>query len=126
MHALRNVHRALVPGGIVVDLHSVRPEGPALAAGAELGRLDESEFLATVDAAEQRVAEAVRAGLYVRVGERRFAMREQFDDGRAFVDAASGWRGIRMPAALAARAREVEAPVEFVHNMVACVLRRSP
>lgn len=118
VHALRNVHYALVPGGAVLDLHSVPPAGPVLADGAELGRVDFSEFFANLVEVERRVDEAVADGVFLADGEVAFAMREQFDDGPSFFGAASEWAGARLPPVLVQHALTVTRPVEVVHNMV--------
>ena len=80
MHALRHVHRLLVPGGTMVDLHPLT-EGQVEAGGRRIGVIEEPEFR-TVDLpnAEARLAEAVAAGLYSLETETEFDFLQHFDD----------------------------------------------
>ena len=63
MHALRRIHAALLPGGLVVDSQPVSPEPPVEAADGGLGWLDMREWRETIDAVDERTAEAIGVGL---------------------------------------------------------------
>lgn len=108
--ALERIHTALVPGGLVVDTQPLSPRPPVSAAGVRLGTLDMREWARTV-AAVDRLFDEVTDGLYAIHSEQCFVVRDTFDSGSEFVELASGWRGTRVPAALATAVAEAEPPV---------------
>jgi hypothetical protein len=111
VHALRNIHRALVPDGILVDTQPVSA-APAVAAGKlHLGELDMRDWLATIRAVDELVAETVTAGLFDLKCEERFVVTDTFDDGPECMETVSGWQGTQVSAALARRARSATGPV---------------
>ena len=61
MHALRNIHAALVPGAMLVDTQPVGAQPSVAADGAELGTLDLREWLETIKAVDERIAETLAA-----------------------------------------------------------------
>jgi hypothetical protein len=89
VHALRHVHRLLVPGGTLVDLHPVTEERLE-ASGRSLGVLEETEWL-TVDLpnSEACVAAAIREGLYTLEAETEFELLQHFDSAEDVLDAKS-------------------------------------
>ena len=48
MHALRRIQQALVPGGVLLDMHPVPPPTRAEVNGKSLGEFDDSEFMRIV------------------------------------------------------------------------------
>jgi hypothetical protein len=68
VHALTEIWRTLVPGGILLDIRPYLPFRPLeLVMGPEvktLGRLDEADFDPGDPAADEAVAEAMRRGLF--------------------------------------------------------------
>ena len=64
MHALRNIHAALAPDGILVDTQPVSARSPVASEGSELGTLDMHDWLDTIHAVDERFAETIAAGLY--------------------------------------------------------------
>lgn len=101
MHALRNLHAALLPAGLLVDTQPVSPHPRVAADGAELGKLDMREWIDTIDAVDKLVAEAVGAGLYEAQHEERFTVTDTFDNGQECLETASSWRQTRIPPSLA-------------------------
>lgn len=101
MHALRNLHAALLPAGLLVDTQPVSPHPRVAADGAELGKLDMREWIDTIDAVDELVAEAVGAGLYEAQHEERFTVTDTFDNGQECLETASSWRQTRIPPSLA-------------------------
>lgn len=80
MHALRHVHRLLVPGGTMVDVHPLT-EGQVEAGGRRIGIIEEPEFTAVdLPNAEARLSEAVADGLYSLEAETEFDFLQHFDD----------------------------------------------
>lgn len=79
MHALRHVHRLLVPGRTMVDLHPLA-EGQVEAGGRVIGIIEEPEFRAAdLPNAERCLSDAVAAGLYTLETETEFDFLQHFD-----------------------------------------------
>lgn len=87
MHALRHVHRLLVPGGTLVDLHPVEEERLE-ARGRALGVIEEAEWV-NVDLpnSEARLRDAIREGLYTLEAEDSFELLQHFDTTEDLLDA---------------------------------------
>ena len=96
MHALRNIHAALAPDGILVDTQPVSASPPVMMDGGELGTLDMHEWLDTIHAVDERFAETIAAGLYELEHESLFVVTDNYDNGPECLDIASGWRGTRV------------------------------
>ena len=111
MHALRNIHAALIPAGLLVDTQPVSPHPPVTADGGELGRLDLREWLGTINAVDDLVAETVEAGLYEVQHEERFVVVDAFDNGPECLETAGSWRQTRVPPSLASRLDATQATV---------------
>lgn len=111
MHALRNVHAALVPGGILLDVHPVPPDKQAEAGGRALGRLDESEFLATVAETEALLEEVVGDGLFEPEAAIETDVLERFDEADELVEIVGARQGVRIPAAVEGRLRKADPPL---------------
>jgi hypothetical protein len=126
VHALRNIHAALVPGGIVVDTQPVSPEPPVHAADGRLGTLDMREWRATIDAVDGRTAEAIDQGLFAVEGEHMIEVVDEFDSGAEFVEVVSGWQGTRIPSAVIDRANAARQPVRVPQEVRVRLLRALP
>jgi hypothetical protein len=124
VHALRNIHAALVPGAILVDTQPVSAHPPVNADGTTLGALDMREWLETIEAVDERVAETLAAGLYDLQHEQRFTVVDTFDDAPECLETLSGWRGTRVPAALATRIRNARRPLSVAQEVRLRLLRR--
>jgi hypothetical protein len=104
VHALRKIHAALASdGGLLVDTQPVSGQPRVAATGAELGRLDMREWVGTIEAVDERLAETIAGGLFELRHEECFIVADSFDDGRKCLETASGWRETRVPASLASR-----------------------
>ena len=123
MHALRQLHAALVPGGIVVDTQPLSPDSPVEDAGRRLGRLDMREWRQTIDAVDARIAQAIEAGLFAIDGERVVEVADEFDSGAEFLEVVGGWRGTRIPASVAERVAVARPPVRVIQDVRLRVLR---
>ena len=87
MNVLRDTHKALVPGGLLVDFHPVAPPWPwVVAGGEELGELRYEPFLDDLRATEGGLRETVRRGLFERVAERTHDIATHFDDTHELLD----------------------------------------
>ena len=95
MHALREVHRVLAPGGLLVDTQPISPRPPVDAKGARLGTLDMRDWRATIDAIEEQVQRVLADGLFTLDVERSLVVSETFDNGPELVETVSNWQGTR-------------------------------
>ena len=111
MHALRKIHAALAPDGILVDTQPVSTRPPVASDGAELGTLDMRDWLATIHAVDELVAETIGGGLYALKHESRFVVTDTYDNGPECVETASGWRGTRVPPGVSKRLAATTRPV---------------
>jgi len=116
VHALRQIHQAVVPGGVLLDLHPIPPSTRAEVDGRSLGEFDDAEFMQIVANAE---AEIERSGLFERESEVEFDYLERYDDPRQLLeDIKEGWEGCRIPSELEARILEADGPVDIWERVV--------
>ena len=114
MHALRKVREALVPDGVLLDMHPVPPATRAESRGVSLGEFDDSEFMKLVAAAEARFE-----GLFDASSEVHFDYLERYDDPAELIDdIVTDWDGCEIPRELEARIREAEPPVDLWERVV--------
>ena len=111
MHALRNIHAALVPNGLLVDTQPISAHPRVTADGAEVGVLDMHEWLETIHAVDERVNETIRAGLYKLTAERGLIVTSTFDDGKDCIEIAESWQGTQVPWPLTDRLAAIRDPV---------------
>jgi hypothetical protein len=123
VNALRNIHAALAPGGLVVDTQPLSPHPAVAAGGSELGRLDMREWTDTIGAVDELVADATTAGLYEVGHEERFVVSDAFDHGPECLETVSSWRGTRVPPALGSRLEATRAAVTVEQEVRLRLLR---
>jgi hypothetical protein len=135
VHALDEIHRVLVPGGLLLDLRPVSGDTPleVVRTGvAELaGHFKEPSDHPDDVAANNAIARAVRRGQFVRErdGSFRFAYYwDSVDEMRAYVK--EKWTATRLPGAVSRKARRLMAAgdgkVRARVQMVITRLRRIP
>lgn len=124
MDALRNVHRMLVPHGVVLDLHPVPPDARVAREGRVLGSVDEREFWRDVEAMDAGVAAVVGEGLFEVTAEREFEIVEHWPSGTEALAELCGWGGSVVPHELAA-AIEGAGPTQIRESLVLRGYRRS-
>jgi SAM-dependent methyltransferase len=115
VHALRQIHRALGPGGILLDMHPTRPSARAEVGGVSLGDFDDEEFFGIVDATEKPVAES---DLFELEQEVEFDHLERWDNGEQLLEDVKTWDGCHVPRGLAERIRRAEPPVDIWERVV--------
>jgi hypothetical protein len=126
VNVLRDTHRALVPGGLLLDFHPIAPPWPSVVApsGEELGELRHKPFLDDLRATEGGMAETVRRGLFERIGERTRDIATHFDDPREMLDEwlneDEDWASPELRRRLGSHA----GPVDVVDRLVFHVYRR--
>jgi SAM-dependent methyltransferase len=116
VHALRQIHQALVPGGVLLDMHPVPPSTRAEVRGESLGEFDDAEFMQIVADAESEIE---RGALFTRESELEFDYLERYDDpAQLLEDVKEGWEGCRIPPELEARILEAGEPVDLWERVV--------
>jgi hypothetical protein len=126
VHVLRNVHEALVPRGLVLDIHPLGLDFAVRAGRTGIGFVDASKFAAVVDAMDQALAATIEEGMFEDVRSLRRHVVERFDNAAEALEEADGWTNLRMPSAVRRRLRQTDqGPVEFVDPVRYRLLRRS-
>jgi hypothetical protein len=123
VHALRRIHAALVPGGVVVDSQPISAEPPVIAADGRLGRLDMREWRMTIDAVDELTARVLEDGLFAIESEHMIEVVDEFDSGAEFVEIVGAWRGTRIPPAVVERASTARPPVRVAQAVRLRLLR---
>jgi SAM-dependent methyltransferase len=123
VHALRQIHKALAPGGILLDMHPTRPSARAEVGGVSLGDFDDEEFFEIVDATDRPLAES---DLFELEQELEFDYLERWEDGEELLEDVEGWAGCRVPRDVAKRIREAEPPVDIWERVVLRRFRATP
>ena len=111
VHALEEVWRTLVHGGLLLDIRPYLPFGPLeLVRGGEarsLDRLDEAEFDPGDPAADEAVAEVLRRGLFRLESTGSFYYSSYWDSVGEMREYLRDWEDVaRLPRRLAAEARK--------------------
>jgi hypothetical protein len=124
VHALRNIHTALAPDGILVDTQPVSAHPHVSADGIALGALDMRDWLDTIHAVDERFGETIAAGLYELQHEQHFTVTDTFDGGRDCLETVSRWRDTRVPPPLASQLEATRATVTVEQDVRLRLLRR--
>jgi hypothetical protein len=125
VNVLRDTHRALVPGGLLLDFHPVSPPWPRVVArSGKLGELRYERFLDDLRATEGGMAETVRLGLFEPVAARTHEVAEHYDDPdealETWLDSDEDW----MSEELERRLRSTTGPIDVVERLVFNLYRR--
>lgn len=113
VHVLRRLLTALVPGGRIVDLTSVRPSGAVEAGDVVLGEIDESAFFPRAEASAAALDALAAEGLLTLDSEERFPVLIRYPAGSdAVADVAERTYG-RMPDELVAIVAAISGPVSI-------------
>jgi hypothetical protein len=120
VHALRHVHRLLVPGGTLVDLHPVTEE-QVESGGVAIGAIPDPGFAVDLPNAETRLRNAIADGLYVLETETDFDVLQHFDEADELIEAK--WRHLEAAPQLVARIRSASTPLRIREHVVLRRLR---
>jgi hypothetical protein len=123
VNALRNIHKALVTGGLLIDTQPVSPHPLVEADAARLGTLDMSEWAQTIDEIDRLTDETLRAGLFTVVDQRRFTVTDHFDTGAELVTEVRGSAGTQIDPVLAEQIVSQQRPVRVHQEVRLRVLR---
>jgi hypothetical protein len=119
VNVLRDTHRALVPGGLLVDFHPIAPPWPRVVAGSEeLGELEYEPFLDDLRATEGGLRDAVSRGLFEPVAGRTHDISTHFDDPTELVDEWLNEEEEWASPELEERLRSRAGPVDVVDRLV--------
>ena len=124
VHALRRIHAALVPSGVLVDTQPVSARPPVISNGVRLGTLDMREWVDTVEAVDRLVAETIDAGLYALEHEQHLLVTDTYDDGPELVETVRDWQGTRISRGLEARVAAARPPLTLEQEVRLRLLRR--
>jgi hypothetical protein len=83
------------------------------------------EWLDTIQAVDELVAETISAGLYELRHESRLLVTDIYDNGSECLEIVRGWRGTRVPQTLSTRLAATTAQVTVQQEVQLRVLRRS-
>jgi hypothetical protein len=126
VHALRNIHAALAPDGILIDTQPVSASPPVASDNGKLGTLDMHNWHDTIQAVDERFAETIAAGLYELEHESSFVVTDTYDNGPECLDIVSGWRGTRVSPEMTQRLAATTSPVSVQQEVRLRLLRRAP
>jgi hypothetical protein len=124
VHVLRNVHRALRPRGLALDIHPLGVDFTVRTESRGLGFVDVSQFVEVLDAMERGVAAVVREGLLTEVRTLRRHVVERFDSPQELLEEADGWDNLRLPGPVRRKVRQARGPVELVDTILYRLFRR--
>jgi hypothetical protein len=123
VNALRKIHRALVPGGLVIDTQPVSAHPPLESGSGMLGTLDMAEWARTIATIDGRVQQTIDQGLFTLERESRYVVTDEYDDGAEFVAVTRDWAGTNLSDALAARVGQEQRRVRLHQDVRLRLLR---
>jgi hypothetical protein len=91
--ALRNVHRMLVPGGVLLESHPLATGSRVEADGRVLGALDEREFARELVVMNRSLGTVVDEGLFTPRDERTYEVTMRFESAVDLLSEVVTWRG---------------------------------
>jgi hypothetical protein len=110
VHALRNVHRMLAPGGLLLESHPLAGGSRVEAGGRVVGSPDERGFARELAAMERSLTSVVAESLFVPREERRFDVAMRFETAGELLAEVVTWRGSTISTRLQRAVKRAEAP----------------
>ena len=118
MHVLRQIHLALKPRGLLLDVHPLGDDFPVLVGGRGIGFVDTRKFRGILEAMNECVRQVVSEGLFKELRTLRRHVVERFDSATEALEEAEGWDNLRLPPAVRRRLQQTDAtPVEFIDTV---------
>jgi hypothetical protein len=126
VYALRQVHRALVPEGLLLDIHPLGYEFAVLAGERGVGFVDTTEFRGVLEAMNECVDASVAEGLFEEVRSLRRHVIERFDTAAEALEEADSWDNLRLPPAVRRQLQQpTGTPIEFIDTVRYRLFRRA-
>jgi len=118
VHVLRQIHRALKPRGLLLDVHPLGDEFGVLAGGRGIGFVDTEKFRSILEAMNECVEQTVAEGLFEELRTLRRHVVERYDNAAEALEEADSWENLRLPAPVRRALQENEdTPVEFIDTV---------
>jgi predicted DNA-binding protein (UPF0278 family) len=118
VYVLRQIHRALKPRGLLLDVHPLGNEIPVLAGERGVGFVDIRKFRAILEAMNKCVQQLLSEDLFKELRTLRRHVVERYDTAQEVLEEADSWENLRLPAPVRRRLQETEAaPIEFVDTV---------
>jgi hypothetical protein len=118
VYVLRQVHGALAPSGLLLDIHPLGDDFPVLAGERGIGFVDTRKFRGILEAMNECVDQTIAEGLYEELGVLRRHVVERYDNAAEALEEADSWENLRLPRAVRRRLQETDAsPVEFIDTV---------
>jgi hypothetical protein len=125
VNALRAIHAALVPGGLVIDTQPVSAHPPIESDAGALGTLDMSEWADLIAEIDDRTDEALAEGLFVIEDESRFSVVDEYDNGEDCLSYVRNWMGTRIDRDVERRVAAERGRIRLPQEIRLRVLRRA-
>ena len=125
VNALRNIHAALLPGGLVIDTQPVSAHPPIQSSAGELGTLDMSEWADLINEIDNGTDEALAEGLFVIDDESLFTVADEYDNGDDCLSYVRNWMGTRIDRDVERRVAAERGPIRLPQQIRLRVLRRT-
>ena len=103
MNALRSIHHALVPGGLVIDTQPFSAHPPVESENGIIGLLDMAEWAQTIATIDGLMQQTIDQGLFDLERESQYVVTDECDDGAEFVAVTRDWVGTDVGDEFAAR-----------------------
>jgi hypothetical protein len=118
VHVLRQIHRALKPNGLVLDVHPLGDDFPVLAGGRGVGFIDTRKFRGILEAMNECVERIVAERFFEELRALRRHVVERYDNATEALEEADSWENLRLPPTVRRRLQETDAtPIEFIDTV---------
>jgi hypothetical protein len=118
VHVLSQIHRALKPRGLLLDVHPLGDEFPVLAGERGVGFVDTRKFRGIVEAMNECVRQVVSENLFKEVRTLRRHVVERYETALEALEEADSWENLRLPAPVRRRLQETKVtPIEFIDTV---------
>jgi hypothetical protein len=125
VYVLRQVHGALAPSGLLLDIHPLGDDFPVLAGERGIGFIDTRKFRGILEAMNECVEHAVAERLFEELHTLRRHVVERYDNASDALEEADSWENLHLPAAVRRRLQETDAtPIEFIDTVRYRLLRK--
>jgi hypothetical protein len=121
VRVLRHAYRLTRPGGVFVDLTTVRPAAVVELRGKPIGSLAQDAFLDSAEETEAAVDLLIDEGVLVEEASRRHNVLKHFASGPELIAEVAERRVTRLPAELQKLLETIDEPVV---ERAFCLIRR--